>query len=87
VGEGILYDDSCSMDGSKKGGAILTGGKLAENRAKNNFCALGSSIDISDNVLGKLQERTEQENVPESELTDERTRADKLNSLRSRPCI
>jgi hypothetical protein len=71
----------------KKGGVILTGDKLAENRAKNNFCALGSPTDISDNVLGKLQERTEQENVPEAELTEERTRADKLNSLRSRPCI
>jgi hypothetical protein len=76
-----IIDDSCGRDGSKKGGGILSSGKLAENHAKNNFCTPGPPIDISYEDLRQLQQQTEQQNVGEAQLKDEPTRAAKLGHL------
>jgi Bacterial SH3 domain len=76
-----IIDDSCGRDGSKKGGGLLSSGKLAENHAKNNFCIPGPPIDISYEDLRQLQQQTEQQNVSEAQLKDEPTRAAKLSHL------
>jgi hypothetical protein len=50
-----IIDDTCGMDGTKKGGGSLSESKLAENRAKNNFCLTSAPVHISYDDLLRLQ--------------------------------
>jgi hypothetical protein len=74
-----IIDDSCTADGSKRGGGDLSPGKLAENHAKNNFCATGAPVDISyDNLL---QLESGRQNIHDSDLPDGAARSTKLSNV------
>jgi hypothetical protein len=74
-----IIDDSCSVDGSKRGGGTLAAGKLAENHAKSDFCATGTPVDISyDNLLQLQQAR---QDVHDAELPDATARHDQLTNV------
>jgi hypothetical protein len=74
-----IIDDSCSVDGSKRDGGELSQGKLAENHAKNNFCATGPPVDISYDDL--LQLETARQDVHDSDLPDAAARSAKLSNV------
>ena len=50
-------DEQCSIDGKASKGGVPKQSKLAENHAKNNFCAPGPPIDITYDDLIKLQKQ------------------------------
>ena len=74
-----IIDDSCSTDGSKRGGGELSPGKLAENHAKNNFCLTGAPLDISYDDL--LQLETARQDVHDPDLPDAAARNAKLTNV------
>jgi hypothetical protein len=74
-----IIDDSCSIDGSKRGGGNLSDAKLAENHVKNNFCLTGAPIDISYDDL--LQLEAARQDVHDAELPDEAARKEKLANV------
>jgi hypothetical protein len=74
-----VIDDSCSIDGSKRGGGNLTAGKLAENHVKNNFCLTGAPVDISYNDV--LQLESAREDVHDADLPDAAARKAKLTNV------
>jgi hypothetical protein len=74
-----IIDDTCSIDGNKKGGGKLTEGKLAENHAKNNFCLTGTPVDISYDDLLQLQ--SARGSIHDTDLTSAADRTAKLTKV------
>jgi len=74
-----ILDDTCSIDGSKRGGGKLTDAKLAENHVKNNFCLTGSPIDISYDNLLELE--TARQDIHDPDLPNDAARKEKLTNV------
>ncbi|HYR21485.1 MAG TPA: SH3 domain-containing protein [Chthoniobacterales bacterium] len=74
-----IIDDSCSIDGEKKGGSVPDEQKLVENHAKNNFCLTGTPTDISYHGLLELEAATKK--VRGVDLSNAEIRKTKLGRL------
>jgi hypothetical protein len=74
-----IIDDSCSIDGTKRGGGNLSDGKLSENHVKNNFCVTATPIDISYDDL--LQLEAARANVHDAELPNAAARKQQLTNV------
>jgi uncharacterized protein YgiM (DUF1202 family) len=74
-----IIDDSCTIDGTKRGGGNLSAGKLAENHVKNNFCSTQSPVDIS--YADLLQLESARQDVHDADLPDAATRTAKLTNV------
>ena len=74
-----IIDDSCTLDGTKRGGGNLSEAKVAENHAKNNFCLTDAPVDISYNDL--LQLETARKDVHDPDLPNAAARSAKLTNV------
>jgi hypothetical protein len=74
-----IIDDSCTIDGTKRGGGDLSEAKVAENHVKNNFCVTDAPVDISYNDL--LQLENARKDVHAADLPDAAARNAKLTNV------